>query len=444
MDKTLIGNSVENFASELCKLSDEIWDYAELAFEERQSCEAQANFLEAHGFSVTRQLAGIETAIKGTWGTRGPVIAFLGEYDALPDLSQECGAAEQKPIPGRTSGQGCGHHLVGTGSLGAALALKAYLEQTGTEGQVWYFGCPAEESGAGKVHMIRRGCFEGVDFALSWHPAQATTYFTQILACAVVNFKYAGISAHAAGNPMDGRSALDAAELTNVGCNYLREHMDDSSRIHYAYLNAGSKASNIVHPYAELEYNVRAKSLEAMNALLERVCNCARGAALMTDTKVDISIRSAYAEFQTIDAMDTLLLDNLETFAPTYTEEELAEAKRLQQGFGAGNMPVALMPNVMRQRFLATGSTDMGDVSWIVPATQACVSCFVLGSSLHSWTVTTQGKSSFAHKGMLSAAKALAATAAQILEDPALQTKIKADHKAALNGRVYKTAMFPE
>jgi aminobenzoyl-glutamate utilization protein B len=290
--------------------------------------------------------------------------------------------------------------------------------------------------------MIHRGCFKGVDFALSWHPAQANLAFTQCLACSVINFKYKGISAHAAGNPHEGRSALDAAELTNVGCNYLREHMEDSSRIHYSYLNAGSKASNIVHPEAELEYNVRAKTLGEMNALVERVCNCAKGAALMTGTSVEIEIKSAYADFQTVKTMDDLLLDNLQAFLPVYDAADLAEAKRFQKGVGADNMPIALFPNVMQERILATSSTDMGDVSWVVPSTQACICCFVLGSSLHSWAATAQGKTSYAYKGMLSAAKSLAATAVQILEDPELQSKIKQEHKAALGSRVYKSPMF--
>lgn len=437
MDRSFIEKSVSGHAAELIELSDKIWDYAELAFNEYKSSALHAKLLEENGFKVTCGIGGLDTAVLGIWGNGSPVVGFLGEYDALQDLSQESGVYEQKPIAGQNSGHGCGHHLLGAGSLGAAIALKEYMEQTGLKGTIRYYGCPAEESGAGKAFMAREGCFDGLDFALSWHPAPANFLFNQTLALALVSFKYTGISAHASGEPHKGRSALDAAELTSVGCNYLREHMVPGAKLHYAYQNAGSKATNIVHPEAQVHYTVRAPGLIEVKELLEQVCNVAKGAAMMTGTKVDIEVLSGYADFLCNKIMDEIMLENMEAFPLQYTAEEISQADLFKNACGMSKAPVSLLTNVIRKQIPASSSTDASDVSWITPMAQCGINCYSIGSTGHSWQYTAQGKTSYAHKGMLTASKVLAATAAQMMEEPELIKKAKEEQKAILNGRTY-------
>src|SRR5271169_2159788 len=270
-------------------LSDRVWGMPELCYGEFRSCAEHTAMLEQHGFRVTKTVAGIPTAVMGEAGEAGPVIAILGEYDALPGLSQEAGVAEPKPLPGDGYGHGCGHNLLGSASMLAATAVKEYLAAHGIKGRVRYYGCPAEEGGAAKGFMVRAGVFSDVDVAITWHPAAFAGVTEAVsLANTRIDFTFHGRASHAAAAPHLGRSALDAVELMNVGVNYMREHMPSDARIHYAMLDGGGVAPNVVQAKAAVRYAVRARTLAEMQALVERVKNVARGAALMTETSVDI------------------------------------------------------------------------------------------------------------------------------------------------------------
>src|SRR6185312_6304656 len=276
------------------ELSDRVWGIPELCYTEFKSCAEHTAMLEAKGFRVTKNVAGIPTAVMGEAGEDGPVIAILGEYDALPGLSQEAGVAEPKPLPGDGYGHGCGHNLLGSASLLAAAAVKDYLAQHGIQGRVRYYGCPAEEGGAAKGFMARAGVFDDVDVAISWHPSAFSGVNEPVsLANTRIDFSYTGRASHAAAAPHLGRSALDAVELMNVGVNYMREHMPSDARIHYALLDAGGIAPNVVQASATVRYLIRGRDLVDLNHLIARVRKIAEGAALMTETKVTAKVVSA-------------------------------------------------------------------------------------------------------------------------------------------------------
>ena len=275
---------LEPYEKELTELNDLIWDAAELKFREFRSAEAMAGLLERHGFRITRGLAHMPTAFLAEYGTGKPVIAILGEYDALSGLSQEAGTFRPLPRKDCANGHGCGHSLLGTAAAGAGLLLKAYLEDHPGKGTVRVYGCPAEEGGSGKTYMVREGLFQDVDGALTWHPGtQNEVMVGSNQANIQASFSFRGRAAHAAAAPQNGRSALDAVELMDVGVNYLREHMADYERVHYAILDAGGVSPNVVQPKAEVLYLIRSRTNEETRRLYERVVNIARGAALMTE-----------------------------------------------------------------------------------------------------------------------------------------------------------------
>ena len=275
-------------------LSDRIWDAPEIAYNEYTAVAEHKAMLEAEGFRVTTDLAGIPTSVMGEAGEGGPIIAILGEYDALPGLSQEAGIAEPRPLPGDGMGHGCGHNLLGSGALLAAAAVKDWLAENGIKGRVRYYGCPAEEGGAAKSFMVRAGCFDDVDIAMTWHSMPfAGVNDAMSLANTRIDFSVHGRASHAAASPHLGRSALDAVELMNVGVNYMREHMPSDARIHYAMLDGGGVAPNVVQARAKVRYAIRAKELPQLRPLIERVKKVAQGAALMTETEVEMTVISA-------------------------------------------------------------------------------------------------------------------------------------------------------
>lgn len=439
MDKALIEKFVQEKSPIFTDVSDQIWDFAEIAFQEYRSADLHCRILEQQGFSVVRNLGGIETAIMGSYGSGSPVIGILGEYDALPGLSQKSGIAEERPIAEKECGHGCGHNLLGAGALAAAVVLKDYMEKKGLPGTIKYFGCPGEEERSGKAYMVREGCFEGLSICLSWHPAYINFLFNQALSIVGASFSFKGISAHASGEPEKGRSALDAAELMNVGANYLREHIISGARLHYAYQNAGSKFTNIVHPEAEIQYTIRAPKQADAREIFERVCNIAKGAALMTDTQVTWEIVSSYADIIPNETLDKIMLKYMEEYFITYTQEELDTAEGFRQKGTMSSAPESLMHSIIRERVPAAASTDVGDVSWHVPTSQCGIACYAMGSASHSWTVTAQGKCSYAHKGMLMAAKILASVGAEVLEDPGIVQKAKEEHRKAVGNQIYHT-----
>jgi aminobenzoyl-glutamate utilization protein B len=429
-------------------LSDRVWEMPEICYTEYRSVAEHRAMLEAEGFRISENVAGIPTAVVGEAGEGGPVIAILGEYDALPGLSQVAGIAEPKELVAGGAGHGCGHNMLGSAALLAATAVKNYLAERGIKGRVRYYGCPAEEGGAAKVFMVRAGHFEDVDIAITWHPAAINRVDDAIsLANTRLDFTFKGRASHAAAAPHLGRSALDAVELMNVGVNYMREHMPSDARIHYAMLDGGGVAPNVVQATAKVRYAVRARELPGMRALVERVKKVAAGAALMSETQVDVKVVSAVSNLLGNTPLEQAMQRQMEHLGPppfnaadrkyaaeiqaTLTPEDIASA------FARAGMPVRkdaplcdfIVPYGTKGAPMI-GSTDVGDVSWVVPTVQARVATHAIGTPGHSWQITAQGKSGQAKKGMVHAAKVMAGVAVDALDDPALIARAKADHKA--------------
>ncbi|MBB6634801.1 M20 family metallopeptidase [Cohnella thailandensis] len=445
-------------------VSDRIWGFAETRFQEFRSAELLCTALEQEGFAVEKGVAELETGFVGSFGSGSPVVAILGEFDALASLSQRAGEAAFNPIVPGANGHGCGHNLLGAGSLAAAVAVKDYLKEHGLAGTVRYYGCPAEESGSGKAYMARAGLFNDVDAAFCWHPATANVVMhMSSLANVHVHFKFAGKSAHAAAAPHLGRSALDAVELMNVGVNYLREHMIPEARIHYAVTNTGGFAPNVVQAEAEVNYLVRAPKASQVLPLFERVLDIARGAALMTGTKMSYHYEGGASNLipnATLESKMHEFMQGLEL--PAYTEEELAFSKEIfatipeedklsasmQVGKQAHELlsarPLAdFVAPLMEKMVVMPASTDVGDVSWNVPTAQCGTATWAYATPIHAWQTVAQGKSSYAHKGMLLAGKAMACTAISALLDPSLVEKAKAELAERLGGESY-VCPFPD
>ena len=444
MKKERLYELIDQRCKEFEKISDTVWDTPELCFKEFESTKVQREFMENEGFKITTPVAEMDTAFIAEFGTGKPVIAILGENDALAAQSQMADVAEAKPIVEGANGHACGHNLLGTGSMEAACALKTYMTENNISGTIRYYACPAEEGGGGKVFLARSGAFDDVDVAFSWHPSDDNTLDNTGLACVTFDLNFKGKAAHAAGEPWNGRSALDAAELMNVGVQFLREHVTTDTRIHYAFLNSGGIAPNVVHSATTLRYCVRAASSDYMEEVYKRVMKIAEGAAMMTETTVEGPfISSAYNDFLWNDTLDDLVLSNLEKLLPIkYTKEEEEYAAKFQKH---GNKPDAEYPLDMTinydRRKPARGSTDVADVSYCVPISQSRVVSAAIGSIGHGWTTTAQGKSSIAHKGMHTAAKMIAGCVYDIWNDPELIEKAKADHMKMTNGRKYHTMM---
>lgn len=456
-----LSDFIEENRERYLQMSDAIWDFAETHFEEVKSSALQRDYLAARGFAIRENLSEEQTAFCAEFGQGRPVIAFLGEFDALPGLSQQADCAQKHPIAGAGNGHGCGHQLLGTACLAAADALKTYLEAHDLSGTVRYYGCPAEENAGGKAFLVRDGVFSDCDAALTWHPGaqNKTKGYDQVLANFRVFFTFHGVSSHAAAAPEVGRSALDAVELMDVGVNFLREHMIDAARIHGAITNSGGSAPNVIPAEAQVLYAIRAPKVSQVQALYARVCDIAKGAALMTGTTVEQKFVAAYSDFVRCEALDELLDENLRHFVPIgYTKEELAYAARFKsanseagcealksviadtaQGQNVSELLAQpMLDYVMPRRFVRSdGSTDVGDVSWVVPTAHMSVNCFAAATALHSWQAVAQGKSALAHKGLLTAAKVLACAGVQLLETPELAAKAKRDWLAMLGGAQY-------
>ncbi len=447
---------VDAHQDDFIALSDRVWDIPELCYAEFRSCAEHTSMLQAKGFRVTRDVSGIPTAVMGEAGAGGPVIAILGEYDALPGLSQEAGVARQQPLPGPGFGHGCGHNLLGAASMLAATAVKDYLEANGTPGTVRYYGCPAEEGGAAKAFMARAGTFSDVDVAISWHPASFSgVNLAASLANTRIDFSFHGRASHAAAAPHLGRSALDAVELMSVGVNYMREHMPSDARVHAAILDAGGLAPNVVQAFAKVRYLVRAKTLPELSRLIERVRKVADGAALMTETRVTSQMISAVSNLLANTPLEQAMQDNLDRIGPPpFDDADRAAAREFQ-----GTLPREDIETVYRRLGIAAhsdtplcdriipldarptganGSTDMGDVSWVVPTVQARGATYAIGTPGHSWQLTAQGKLPAAHKGLVHVAKVMAGTALDVIHDPALLARAKADHQARIGKTPYE------
>ena len=426
MDKQGVIKYLEERASDFYALSDKIWGNAEIRFKEKESVKDYVSFLEKEGFSVTVGLAGLKTAFSATWGSGKPVIGFLGEYDALPGLSQKAGVAEKSPIEENGNGHGCGHNLLGVGALMGAVGYKHFLESEGKSGTVIYFGCPAEEGGSGKTFMAREGCFNQLDAALSWHPADINMMPPgPVLANDSIRYSFLGKASHAAAAPEAGRSALDALELMNIGVQFLREHMPSSARIHYAITDTGGISPNTVQSHASALYQIRAPYAPELASLYERVNNIAKGAALMTDTQVEIKFLKGTSNTLLIPALDELMYRNMcEIPNPVSGAKdmdfafEIVKTQKDPATIGDSAFDIKPKPWNKAGNIPLPGSSDVGDVSWVCPVTQCGTSTWPKGTAAHSWQAVACGKSDFAHRGMLYAGEIIAATAVDIYQNP--------------------------
>jgi aminobenzoyl-glutamate utilization protein B len=419
-----------------------IWKWAEPGYQEKESSAHLAKMLEEVGFEITWDVAGIPTAFTATYGDARPRIALLGEYDALPGLSQEP-VPERRPREENSWGQGCGHHLFGVASASAAIALAEQIKAGAIEGSVRFYGCPAEEGGSAKVFMVREGLFDDCDAALHWHPSSRNSAGDRSsLARIAVKFRFFGQAAHAAGAPEQGRSALDAATLTNHAADLLREHMPASTRLHYVITDGGS-APNVVPEFAEVYYYIRHPSSQVLRPLYRRLELCAQAGALATETKLEIAYEGGIREILPNNALAQLALKNLEELNDMkYSGDELAFATRLQATL-AEPKPLDDIERVHDQSgTTGNGSTDVGDVSWVTPTTGFSTACWVPGTPGHSWQATACGATPQARRGMNLAARVLAATAWDIYHEPALLQAAKEEHARRAGEEKYESLLL--
>lgn len=467
MNKKQVQDYIDENAKIFTDVSDKIWDYAELSLKEFQSCALYVKLLKEAGFEVESPFGGIETAFKASFGSGKPVIGILAEYDALSGLSQIAGKTTREELVSDGCGHGCGHNMLGAGSMAAAYGVKKYLEEKGPgSGTVVFYGCPGEEGGASKAFFARDGLWKELDIALTWHPDSVNQVSSGTCnSCIQTEYQFTGIAAHAAGVPELGRSALDAMELMNVGVQYLREHMPSGARIHYAVTDGGGFSPNVVQPHAKVLYMVRSKLVKDALELQQRVDQIAEGAAMMTGTTVKKQFIDGCSNTVPNQALEQLLWKNFsETKLPDYTAEEIAYAEELIKSYEMvddslpGNAEQAT-PELLKwvkevskngtvplNNFLfpysysekqGFGSTDVGDVSWLTPTAQLNCVCFASKSPGHSWQNVSCGCTSIGHKGLLTAGKVLAATAIDLLEDPALIEAAKKEFVEKTAGGYY-------
>ena len=446
--------TIEEKKSLIVGIADKVWEFAELSLQEFKSAETYCEALEKEGFDVERGTCNIETAFAASYGHGRPYIGILAEYDALSGLSQEGGLIERKEKNAGGNGHGCGHNLLGAGAFAAALGIKAYLEQNDVSGTVILYGCPGEEGGAAKAFMARDGLWKKLDAALTWHPEDVNEVATgSSNSCIQTQYKFTGIASHAAGAPEKGRSALDAVELMNIGVQFLREHMSDKARIHYAITDAGGCSPNVVQSRASVLYMVRSNHVAEAVELQKRVDKIAEGAALMTETTYEKKFIDGLADSVSNFALERVLYKNFEELGvPKYTEEENAYADALAETYDSSGVPgVAaendenakeqvekmqkeyghamngfLTPLYQKDAFKA-GSTDVGDVSWLTPTAQIHVAAWPNGCPGHSWQNVSCDRTEIGHKAAVHAGKVIAATAIDLIEDTSLLDEARAE-----------------
>ena len=448
----MLGNTamqaIDQYRSTLDQLSKGIWAHPEAGYRETYACDATAKVLRDAGFEVEIGAGGVPTAIRASFGSGHPVIGLLGEYDALPGLSQECCGTEKKPVEGQGYGHGCGHNLLGVAHVGAAIGIKEEIEKNHLPGTVVYYGCPGEELLTGKPFMARGGAFRDLDLAMAFHPNtnnSATMGVSTALNSAKFHFK--GRTAHAGGDPHNGRSALDAVELMDVGANYLREHVTSDVRIHYTILEGGT-APNIVPDKACVWYYVRALSREAVEDTYARLVKIAKGAAMMTETEVEEEFLGGCYNTLNNKVLANLVKDTMhEIPQEPWTDEEIAFAKALNEqspqykaGCAAVNRPegTQLYEGPMEiETANSYGSTDVGDVQHIVPGIMIRTATYNIGAPGHSWQITACSGMSIGEKGMNRAAQVMAVSALKVLNDTSIYEAAKAEFDQEMAGKKY-------
>ena len=443
---------------QIIEVSKKIWGYAELGRHEFKSSACLQELLKEHGFEVTTGLGGLETSIKASWGSGKPVIGFLGEFDALPELSQKT-VAHRSPLVENAPGHGCGHNLLGTSSAAAAIALRYEMEERGLPGTVVFWGCPDEEGTMGKIYMAKEGVFEDLDVALTTHPGIANYANEGVQASLyTLDFQFYGKASHAAAAPHDGRSALDALELMHVAINYLREHVHKSVTMHYIITNGGQKP-NVVPAFASSRLSIRGATIQQVQEVYERVLNCARGAALMTDTKFEHQIVWACYSFNVNETLCRAASEAMAECTPIqWTDKEISFAAKMQGRYDTDTIEDSIVNYItsaglvhlqnevlhkgvipfLGRKFYTRGSTDVSDVSWIVPTVEVVTACRPVGVAAHTWEQTSCAGMSIGHKGMLLAARTMYKTGLRLLQDEELLEKVKEEFEESTDGFEYR------
>ncbi len=420
-------------------IAKQIWNYAEVGYQETKSSNLLQETLGKEGFKIERGVAGIPTAFTASFGEGKPVIGILGEFDALPGLSQDS-TADQKSVGG-IAGHACGHHLFGTASAAAAIAVKEYMKANNIKGTLRFYGTPAEEGGSGKVYMVRDGLFNDVDVVVHWHPGSSNSAsFGTSLANKSGKFRFYGISAHAAASPEKGRSALDGVEAMNNMVNMLREHVPSDTRIHYVITNGG-KAPNVVPDFAEVYYYARSPRRTDVMDVWSRIENAAKGAAMGTGTRTDWELTGGTYELLPNETLAKVMHKNLTKVGGlNYNAEEKAFAEKISKTLGVENIKyedaMGIKPLAVEKG--GGGSTDVGDVSWTVPTVGLTTATWVPSTPAHSWQAVAAGGMSIGRKGMVNAAKTMALTATDLFENPALIIEAKIEFEKARGSKDFK------
>lgn len=445
-------NKKEAFFSDMAK---DIWNHPQVAYEEEYASDLQKQVLQEAGFDIQENVGGAQTAFVAEYGSGKPVIGILGEFDALPGLSQAVSTNREEIISGGP-GHGCGHNLLGTAGVEVVIAMREAMKTSKINGTIRYYGCPAEEVLSGKTFMAREGAFNDLDCALTWHPGVANFVVNMSMQAMVsVEYQFKGITAHAAGAPHAGRSALDAVELMNVGANYMREHVLDGSRIHYVITNGGL-APNIVPDQASVWYYLRATTKEQVDSMFNRLEKIAQGAALMTETKVEHQVKAYAYNVLPNDTLNKVMLKNMEGVSFSFNQDELKFAEKLVETVDNDVVEMSKKQfGIELESLLPTGknhfkhlkgqciggSTDVGDVSWITPVGQIMTTCAPVGVQPHSWQATASYGSSIGLKGMHLAAKSMALTLFDLLTDTNLIDVAREEFVKETAGKKYEAAI---
>ena len=434
-DKDKVIQSIDDKSEKYGEIAQQIWEYAEVGYQEENSSALLQSELKKAGFKVESGVAGMPTAFVATYGSGKPVIGILGEYDALPGMSQKAGVPTPDPKVEGEAGHGCGHNLFGTASMASAIAVKEWLISSKSSGTIKFYGTPAEEGGSGKVYMVREGLFDGVDAVINWHPGnQNSANPGRSLANKTGKFRFYGVSAHAAGAPERGRSALDGVEAMTHMVNMMREHTTEKTRIHYV-ITKGGDAPNVVPAFAELYLYVRHLDREEVRSMWDRVVKIAEGAALGTETRMEYEITGGVYDVLPNETMSKVMYNNLvKVGGVNYTAEETAYAEQISKTLGKAAKPVTDAQKVQtyKMRTGTGGSTDVGDVSWTVPTVGLSAATWVPGTAAHSWQAVSCGGYSIGRKGMVVAAKTMALTAVDLYKDAKLIEEARKEFQSNL------------
>jgi len=442
-NKTAAAAEIQGKYEEYKKIALQIWDYAEVGYKEEKSTALLQQELKNNGFTVQSGVAGIPTSFMATYGSGSPVIGILAEYDALPGIMQEA-VPERKVAEGKEAGHACGHHLFGTASVAAGIALKNQIQSNGWKGTIIVYGCPAEEGGSGKVYMTRAGLFNNVDVVLHWHPGNANRVtMTSALANKSAKFRFYGLSSHAAGAPEKGRSALDGVEAMDAMVNMMREHVPSTTRIHYV-ITSGGKAPNVVPDFAEVYYYVRNPNKTDVVGIFDRVVKAAEGAAMGTETTMKYEVIGGTHDLLLIDTLNAVMQKNLQLAGTvSLSPDEIAFGKKVQSSFTFSYPDISEMGTTrpLKAENLSPGSTDVGDVSYNVPTVGISTATWVPGTPAHSWQAVACGGTDIGVKGMMVAAKALANMGIELLHNPGLIDAAKKEFVVKKGNYQYKALL---